>query len=110
MRALRFVFLPIIFAVLLSACETFQPIEAGPTKIGDVTIDVTETWVRVNPQMINSGGATELWTRDSLSLNALLFYAALDDGDPIFDKKRGETTPPPTFSSSMDTIELQELI
>lgn len=90
---------------------------AGMTKVGpgDVTIreqvsaKLDSAWNRL--EMPNAAGPkTEIWTTDGLTLDTLVFYVGIKDGEPLAELQQRTTKQQPLFRAGMQPHEIVELV
>lgn len=55
-------------------------------------------------------GHAEGWTVDGPRLQAIYFYRAIDDGDPVFQVRGDRAKNMPTFDSAMTPLEVKDLV
>jgi hypothetical protein len=93
----------------VAACEPYKVVEAGAQPIGDgMSITKTKPWVQIL-QPHAPDGPDQVWTLDGMALNTLLIYGGLADGKVLLEVK-GDNKQPPAFSSSMEGLEIAELV
>jgi hypothetical protein len=97
-------------AMMGAACEPYKVVEPGTQPIGDgMTVSKTKPWVHIL-QPFAPNGPDQVWTLDGIGLNALLLYGGAKDGDILIKVKGDDKVQPPKFTSTMEGLELQELI
>jgi hypothetical protein len=101
-----------VAALLLAACAPFALVTPQrQTVAGVISVEPGIRWNRV--EMSPYQGRVEVWTLDGLALNALVFFAGVSDGEPLFVSRSLAASPqqeqPPVFRSSMNPLEIQEL-
>jgi len=100
------------FAIfLLAGCAAYGLVKPERQTVGGViSVQPGVEWNKV--AMHGYQGKIEVWTLDGLSLNTLMFFTGVPDGEPLFTA-RGESTKqekPPVFRATMNAIEVQELL
>ena len=77
---------------------------------GAISVEPGIKWNKVNLHAYR--GRVEVWTLDGPALNTLLFLDGIADGEPLFTVMRrdGSTPKAPVFRSSMNPLEVQELL
>jgi len=97
-------------AMAVAACEPYKVVEAGSQPIGDgMSVTKTKPWVQIL-QPHAPDGPDQVWTMDGMTLNSLLIYGGLADGKVLVKSRGGDTAQPPAFSSSMQGLEIAELV
>lgn len=102
--------LPVV--ALVAGCAAFTLVEPQRQNVADViSVEPGMKWNR----MTNSPyeGHVEVWTLDGPTLNTLVFFTGVPDGEPLFvprlaDKSKMEK--PPVFRSTMNPLDVQELL
>jgi len=105
----------VLAAVLASGCAPFALINPERQTVGGV-ISV-EPGVRWNKMTMGDfAGKVEVWTLDGPSLNTLMFFTGVGDGEPLFTRRSmaeggaRKEEKPPVFRSTMNPVEIQELL
>jgi hypothetical protein len=88
----------------------------GPERqtVGDViSVEPGRKWNKL--AMTNYQGHIEVWTLDGATLNTLLFFTGVPDGEPLFTRRAAlgaasQDEKPPVFRSTMNPLEVQELL
>jgi len=100
-------------AALLAGCLTpYSLVEPKPQTVGQVvSVEPAMKWNKMGASGYK--GKVEVWTLDGPTLNTLIFFTGVADGEPLFvpaavPAKQQEK--PPVFKSSMNPIEIQELV
>lgn len=96
-----------ICALALAACGPSPLVRAGSaTAVGSIELVTPVDWSRYGDARI------ELWTRDGTLLNQLQFVGAIEPDQHVFRSRRETKRRPdgPYFRSSMNGLELQELV
>ena len=103
----------LLAAMLLAGCATtFTLVEPKRQTVGGViSVEPGIKWNRIG--LSNYKGKVEAWTLDGPTLNTLLFFTGVPDGEPLFvrasvDQRKLEK--PPVFRSNMNPLEIQELL
>ena len=104
-------------ALMLAGCETtgsqtFGLVEPQRQTIDDViSVEPGLRWNRV--RFSEFAGKIEVWTLDGPTLNTLMFFTGVPNGEPLFVRRRvnqSSVEPPPVFKSDMNPFEIQELL
>jgi hypothetical protein len=102
----------LILATLLAGCAAYTLVEPQRQVIGDViSVEPGTKWNKWN--MSGYSGHVEAWTLDGPSLNTLVFFTGVPDGEPLFTSRTAAGTneeKPPVFRSTMNPLEVQELL
>ncbi|UCH49517.1 MAG: hypothetical protein JSU95_07000 [Betaproteobacteria bacterium] len=107
----------LVLALLLAGCETtgsrsFGLIEAQRQTIDNViSVEPGLTWNKVRSSKFT--GNIEVWTLDGPTLNTLMFFTGVPDGEPLFVRRavnQKSVEQPPVFKSDMNPFEIQELL
>jgi len=98
---------------LLAGCVTpFALVNPERQTVGDViSVQPGMKWNKLTSH--NYQGKVEVWTLDGTVLNTLVFFTGVPDGEPLFTRRVMGSDPgekPPVFKSSMNPIEIQELL
>jgi hypothetical protein len=88
----------------------------GPERqtVGDViSVEPGRKWNKL--AMSTYQGKVEVWTLDGASLNTLVFFTGVPDGEPLFTRRvapgaASQEEKPPVFRSTMNPLEVQELL
>jgi hypothetical protein len=69
-------------------------------------------WNKVNEQSVIGPGRTETWTADGQMLNALTFFAGIEDGNSLFRQtdEQAKRDKLPVFRSTMSPTDIMELV
>lgn len=99
--------------LLLGGCVTaFSLVPPERQTVGDViSVQPGMKWNKVNGH--NYQGKVEVWTLDGPTLNTLVFFTGVPDGEPLFTRRvmgGGQGEKPPVFKASMNPVEIQELL
>lgn len=101
-----------IAMALLAGCAPFTLINPERQTVGDViSVQPGTKWNKITNH--NFQGKVEVWTLDGSVLNTLVFFTGVPGGEPLFTRRvmgsdQGEK--PPVFKSSMNPVEIQELL
>jgi len=103
----------LLAAALLAGCATtFTLVEPQRQTVGGViSVEPGMKWNRIG--MSNYKGKVEAWTLDGPTLNTLLFFTGVPDGEPLFVRASADQSKlekPPVFRSNMNPLEIQELL
>ncbi|MCZ7565019.1 MAG: hypothetical protein M5U08_15585 [Burkholderiales bacterium] len=103
----------LLFAVaLVAGCAAYTLVAPQRQNVADViSVEPGMKWNKMSQSAYE--GHVEVWTLDGLTLNTLVFFTGVPDGEPLFvprfaDKARMEK--PPVFRSTMNPLEIQELL
>ena len=94
---------------LLAACAQVSKVQTGDTTIRERLIVTVEQPWNMFDKPIN-GDKTPTWTKDGITVDALMFYVGLKDGEliaPTPAEPKGQT--PLAFKSTMSTEAVVEL-
>ena len=96
--------------VLATGCATGRGKAPGYTLVdgSDVHVGNALTVVPTRPWTSRKVGNIETWTVDGFSLERLVFYTNVADGQPIVPTG-ARPVPPPPFSKSMTDVDLMDL-
>ena len=104
----------IALAMLLAGCTQYAlvPPQQRVTVKDAFTVEPDIAWNKVNEQSVTGPGPTETWTADGQMLNALTFFAGIENGSPLFrqtaeQEKRDKL---PVFRSNMNSTDVMELV
>lgn len=103
----------LVAAASLGGCVTpYALVNPGRQTVGEViSIEPGIKWNKVG--LTDYQGHIEVWTIDSPQLNTLLFFTGVPDGEPLFTRRTRnpeQQEKPPVFRSTMNPIEIQELL
>ena len=107
----------VVLVVLLTGCETtgsrsFGLVEAQRQTIDNViSVEPGLKWNKV--RLSEFTGKIEVWTLDGPTLNTMMFFTGVPNGEPLFVRRRvnqSSVEPPPMFKSDMNPFEIQELL
>jgi hypothetical protein len=98
--------------LLLAACAPYALVKPERQTVGGVlSVQPGIAWNRIT--MHNYQGHIEVWTLDGPGLNTLLFFTGVPDGQPLFTVRAmgaHEGEKPAVFRSTMNAVEIQELL
>jgi hypothetical protein len=106
--------LVVAILVLLAACTPFTLIAPERQIVGGViSVQPGMKWNRIT--MSAYRGNVEAWTLDGPTLNTLLFFTGVPDGEPLFTRaadaaQAAQQEKPAVFRSTMNPVEVQELL
>ena len=98
-----------LVVLLLAGCTQYALIAPEQVKVGTaLTVRPETSWNRVNAA---TPGSVEIWTADGPSLDSLMFFHGIADGEPLLDRSGGGSSqaPLPAFRSTMTPTEIMEL-
>ena len=104
----------LLLAVLLlaSCAQPFVLVEPKTQTVGEViSVEPGMTWNKMGSHRFK--GKVEVWTLDGPTLNTLVFFTGVPDGEPLFvptNASEKQEEKPPVFRSSMNPLEVQELL
>jgi len=80
---------------------------------GVISVEPGLKWNRV--ALSGYRGNVEVWTLDGPTLNTLVFFTGVPDGEPLFTRAQpggqsAQQEKPPVFRSKMNPVEIQELL
>jgi hypothetical protein len=113
MRRLR----PLLAAAALAAtaaCTPFTLVAPERQTVGGViSVQPGMKWNKLATSPYR--GNVEAWTLDGPALNTLVFFTGVPDGEPLFTRAAGmaqtaQQEKSPVFRSSMNPVEVQELL
>jgi len=100
--------LVVVLAVLLAGCAGFSKVGPGPQSIGGkMTVALDGAWNRFDAPGF---GPAELWTREGLPLDNLVFYPGIKDGAPLGEVGPRKDKEVPKFKSAMQPHDIVELV
>ena len=104
------VLLGVAVLVLAGCMQSYTLVKPERQTVGGViSVEPGMKWSKV--LMSGYSGKVEVWTQDGLALNTLLFIDGVADGEPLFTVGRsGGETKPPVFRSTMNPLEVEELL
>lgn len=110
---MRRVIILLLLAASLGGCVTpYSLVSPGRQTVGDViSVDPGIKWNKVG--LSGYQGHIEVWTIDGPQLNTLLFFTGVPDGEPLFTRRAPnpeQQEKPPVFRSTMNPLEIQELL
>jgi hypothetical protein len=103
----------LLAAVLLASCVTpYALVEPKSQTVGGViSVEPGMKWNKMS--MHGYKGKVEVWTLDGPTLNTLVFFTGVPDGEPLLVRgnvaQKGDEQPP-VFKSTMNPLEVQELL
>ncbi|MDX1593765.1 MAG: hypothetical protein R3298_05910 [Gammaproteobacteria bacterium] len=103
----------LVALLLLGGCATpYTLVEPGPQTVREtLTVTPGRAWNRVATPGID--GKVEVWTLDGTMLNMMTFFAGVEEGEPIFVRRRlpgaKEGEKPPVFRARMTPLEIADL-
>jgi hypothetical protein len=106
---------PLLAAVALLAlagCVQMVKVEPGQVTIKDaLRLNTTTAWNRFELQFPLSvaPGASEVWTQDGITLDALAFFVGVPEGQTLGSALPGSSKKLPLFRSTMTPGEIVEL-
>jgi hypothetical protein len=99
-------------AALLAGCAPpFALVEPKQQTVGGViSVEPGMPWNKAGQSAFK--GKLEVWTLDGPSLNTLVFFTGVPDGEPLLKQvgSQQQQEKPPVFKSSMNPLEIQELL
>ncbi len=103
----------LLAAALLASCATpYVLVEPSRQTVGSViSVEPGMKWNKMGTSQYQ--GKVEAWTLDGPRLNTLLFFTGVSDGEPLFVQRgvsQKTVEKPPVFKSSMNPLEIQELL
>lgn len=97
----------VALAVFLAACAGFTKIGPGPVSIGaKMTVALDGAWNKFEGAGL---APAELWTREGLPLDVLVFYPGLKDGSALGEMRQRKEKEVPRFKSAMQPHDIVEL-
>ncbi len=112
MRSLRTSVLLLVAA--LPGCATITLVTPERQTVGDViSVEPGRKWNKL--ALTDYQGRVEVWTLDGAALNTLVFFTGVPDGEPLFTRRvplgaASQQEKPAVFKSSMNPLEVQELL
>lgn len=99
--------LTVLLLLALAGCVAVVKVESGERAVGErMTIHLDGPWNHLNAPGL---GPAQIWTMEGLTVDQLLLYSGIKDGDAVHAEDRQITdTPPKTFAfrSSMQPDEI----
>jgi hypothetical protein len=96
---------------LTAACAPITLVKPERQTVGGViSVQPGVAWNKL--AMHNYQGKIEVWAQDGAMLNTLLFFTGVPDGQPLFTLANAgsQQEKPPVFRSTMNAVEVQELL
>lgn len=103
--------LALLLLLALPACTTIVKVGPGQTMVKDMAVTLDTGWNRFESGALvlyQAPGATEIWTREGLTLDVLAFYVGIADAEPIGTSLPRTQKKMPIFRSKMAPHELVE--
>jgi hypothetical protein len=101
-------------AMLLAGCTQYALVSPQQrVSVRDAfTVEPDIAWNKINEQGVLGPSRTETWTTDGQLLNSLVFFAGIEDGQPLYrqtaeQEKRDKL---PVFRSNMNSTDIMELV
>lgn len=98
----------LLVLLVVTGCSTISTVDHGPVQIGDaLVVSGSGHWNRLEPDA--EADADEAWTAEGVTLDMVLFYAGIADGDTL--GARGDRDNLPVFRAGMlphDIVDLYE--
>lgn len=99
--------------LLLGGCTAlFSLVPPERQTVGDtISVQPGMKWNKITSH--NYQGKVEVWTLDGPTLNTLVFFTGVPDGEPLFTRRAmggGQGEKPPVFKATMNPVEIQELL
>jgi hypothetical protein len=106
-------FVVFLVAALLAGCAApYVLVEPKPqTVAGVISVEPGMKWNKVGNFQYK--GQVEVWTLDGPTLNTLIFFTGVPDGEPLLVERAAAQKAqekPPVFRSGMNPLEIQELL
>jgi hypothetical protein len=98
--------------IALAGCAQMVKVEPGQVTVKDaLRMNTTTAWNRFELQFPLSvaPGASEVWTQDGITLDALAFFVGVADGQTLGSTIPGSSKKLPQFRSTMTPGEIVEL-
>jgi hypothetical protein len=93
--------------VLLTSCAGMSKVGPGEVTIKDQMVaKLDSAWNRLEAR---NAEKTEIWTTDGLTLDSLMFYVGVKDGDPLMELQNRQEKQQPRFHATMQPHEIVEL-
>jgi hypothetical protein len=96
--------LVLVLVLYLAACASVSEVKTGENKLGDrlkVTLD--GPWNQINAPNI---GPAQLWTTEGITIDELLIYTGLKDGEAVHAKNSHSDAKNFVFRSTMEPSEI----
>jgi hypothetical protein len=103
----------IALSLLAAGCTQYSLIQPQRVVVKDAfSVEPDIAWNRINVTDIQGRTHTETWTADGPLLNALTFFAGIEDGNPLFRRTEEEERRDklPAFRSTMNSTDIMELV
>jgi hypothetical protein len=104
----------VLAMTLIAGCAMYTLVPAERQTVGGVlSVEPGIKWNKAYVDMTPYQGHIEVWTLDGPALNTLLFFTGVPDGEPLFTMRSQNTAQqekPPVFRSTMNPVEIQELL
>jgi hypothetical protein len=103
----------LLLTALIAGCVTpYTLVEPKRQTVGGViSVQPGTKWNKVGFTAYQ--GNLEVWTLDGETLNTLVFFTGVPDGEPLFTRRTANPErqeKPPVFRSTMNPLEVQELL
>ena len=98
--------------IALAGCAQMVKVEPGQVTVKEVLrLNTTSAWNRFELQrpLSVAPGASEVWTQDGISLDALAFFVGVEEGKTLGSAIPGSSKKLPQFRSRMTPGEIVEL-
>jgi hypothetical protein len=108
----RFSIMLFVTASLAGCVTPYSLVNPERQIVGDViSVQPGIKWNKVG--LTAYQGKLEVWTLDGPTLNTLVFFTGVPDGEPLFTTRSGnpaQQEKPPVFKATMNPLEIQELL
>jgi hypothetical protein len=112
MNLTRVFFVLFSFAFLAGCVTTYTLVDPKPqTVAGVISVEPAMKWNKMGTAGYK--GKIEVWTLDGPTLNSLMFFTGVPDGEPLLSRlgaNQKTEEKPPLFRSGMNPLEVQELL
>jgi hypothetical protein len=106
----------VLGALILGGCVTpYSLVNPERQTIGEViSVEPGVRWNKVGTSQLQ--GHIEVWTLDGPTLNTLVFFTGVPDGEPLFTRRlapgqsASQQEKPAVFRATMNPVEIQELL
>ncbi|MDH3317255.1 MAG: hypothetical protein OER43_16020 [Gammaproteobacteria bacterium] len=103
----------LLLTALIAGCVTpYSLVNPERQTVGGViSVQPSTKWNKAS--LTDYQGSLEVWTLDGPTLNTLVFFTGVPDGEPLFTRRSqnpAQQEKPPVFRSTMNALEIQELL
>lgn len=94
----------LVLVLFLAACASVSEVKTGENNLGDrLKLTLDGPWNQINAPNI---GPAQLWTMEGITLDEMLIYTGLKDGQPVHAQGRDSNAKNFIFHSKMEPSEI----